>query len=96
MLVKYNVGKLYLCKLVACIPGCHNWFEGYNLIVQKIYTKQSSGSVLFTDYKFSTNLVKIDTDCVQGQCFVVESNLQNIFVSLSLDKTELPNCFTKS
>ena len=33
MLVKYNDSNMYPCKLVACIPGCHNGFKGYNLIV---------------------------------------------------------------
>ena len=39
MLVEYKDDKFYPCKLVACIPGCHNGFKGYNLIVQETYTK---------------------------------------------------------
>ena len=95
MLVEFDDGKLYPCKLVACIPGCHNGFEGYNLIVQKTFAKNYSKSVLFTEYKFSAELVKIDADCVERECFIVESNLERGFVSLALDKTEWPNKFTK-
>ena len=95
MLVQYNDSNIYPCKLVACIPGSHNELEGYNMIVQETYAKTNTGSVLFTDYKFGSDLVRIDTDCVQGQCFVVESNLKNGFVSLVLDKAEWSNCFTK-
>ena len=94
MLVQYDDGDLYPCKLIACIPGNHNEFEGYSLIVQETYAKNNTGSVLFTDYKFCPTLVRIDADCVQGQCFVVESNLHNGIVSLALDSAKWANCFT--
>ena len=84
-LVQYDDGELYPCKLVACIPGAYNNFDGYELIIQETYAKNNTGSVLFTDYKFSQDLVKISADCVQGPCFVVESNINNGIVLLAFD-----------
>ena len=86
--MKYDDGNLYPCKLVACILGVYNEFEGHALIVQKTFAKNNTDSMLFTEYKFCSDLIRMDADCVQGQCFVVESNLQNGFVSLALNKNE--------
>ena len=51
--------------------------------------------MLFTDYKFCSNLINMNLDFVQEQYFGVESNLQNGLVSLALNIAELPNYFTE-
>ena len=35
MLINYNDGNDYPCKLIVCIPGEYNTFGGYQLIVQE-------------------------------------------------------------
>jgi len=93
LLVKYDDGMDYPCKLIACIPGKENGFDGYDLIIQETTEKLQSGSILFDDYVFSHDLVKIDANCVQGQCFVVESAIHLDRVSLAVDKKYWPDLF---
>ena len=81
--------------MIACIPGSHNNFEGYDIIIEATYQNNRTKSVLFTDYKFCSDLVRIDAECIEGQCFVVESNIENNLVSLALDKENWPDEFTK-
>ena len=84
----------YPCKLIACIPGEQNRFDGYHLVIQATTDKLKRGSILFHDYKFSPELRIVDAECVQGQCFVVASNIANNKVSLALDKKYWPEKFT--
>ena len=93
LLVNYDDGMDYPCKLIACIPGEDNGFEGYDLIIQESTNKLQSGSILFHDYVFSPDLVRIDANCVQGQCFVVESAMKANRISLALDQKYWPDCF---
>ena len=89
----YDDGVDYPCKLIACVPGEENGFEGYHLIIQESTEKLQSGSILFDDYVFSHDLVKIDADCIQGQCFVVESTITANKISLAVDKKYWPDYF---
>ena len=86
ILVQFDDNKLYPCKMIACIPGSHNNFEGYNIIVQATYQYNGTKSVLFMDYLFSPDLMRIDAECIEGQCFVIKSNIENNLVSLALDR----------
>ena len=95
ILVQFEDNKLYPCKLIACIPGIYNDFEGYDLIIQAAYDTNGTKSVLFTDYKFCSDLMQIDADCIEGQCFVIESNIEDNLVSLALDRDKWPNEFTE-
>ena len=81
--------------MIACIPGSHNNFEGYDIIVQATYQYNGTKSVLFMDYLFSPDLMRIDAECIEGQCFVIESNIENNLVSLALDREKWPEEFTK-
>ena len=47
------------------------------------------------DYLFSPDLMRIDAECIEGQCFVIESNIENNLVSLALDREKWPEEFTK-
>ena len=91
--MKYDDGMDYQCKLIAFIPGEENGFEGYDLIIQEGKDKLQSGSILFHDYVFSHDLVRIDANYVQGQCFVVESAICANRVSLAVDQKHWPHCF---
>ena len=94
MLVLYKDNKQYLCKLIACIPGSLNKFDGNHLIVQSADRKAKSQSVLFKDYKFSSEFIKIDANSVDGPCFVVESNPDKNIVSLAVDNDKWADKFT--
>ena len=63
-----------------------NGFDGYHLIVQEAKKRTNEGSVLFQDYRFNPNFCMIDADTVNGPCFIIESNIQNGFVTLAQDK----------
>ena len=39
--------------------------------------------------------MRIDADCIEGQCFVIESNIEDNLVSLALDRDQWPNEFTE-
>ena len=80
--------------MIACIPGSHNNFIGYDLIIQATYQNNNTKSVLFTDYKFNSDLMRIDADCIEGQCFVIESNIDDNLVSLALERDKWPNKIT--
>ena len=77
MLVNYDDGNDYPCKLIVYIPGEYNKFEGYQLIVQEGNGKTSKGFVLFQDHAFFPKLTIIDANAVNGPCFVIESDSNN-------------------
>ena len=80
--------------MIAVIPGDHNDFDGYHLLVQEASTKIDEGSVLFIDYKVSPELSVINADTVNGPCFVVETDAANERVSLAKERETWPSLFT--
>ena len=95
MLVLFNNNKRYPCKLIACVPGKDNNFEGNHLIVQCANKKAKQDSVLFNDYIFSSNLVQIDAECCDGFCFVIEMDPSKTIASLAVDRDLWPEKFTQ-
>jgi len=64
-----------------------NYDDGVDyLIIQESTEKLQSGSILFDDYVFSHDLVKIDANFIHRQCFVVESSIKANRISLAVDK----------
>ena len=86
MMVKFDDDEYYPCKLIACIPGKENGFEGYDLIIQEATEKLNGGTILFDCYAFSHDLVRIDADCIQGPCFVFEGAIGANKISLAVDR----------
>ena len=86
MLVLYEDGKTYPYKLIACFPGSFYEFDRHHLIVQQVDKNCYTGSVLFQDYLYSSDLIKIDADTVNGQFFVVETDPGKDIVTLANDK----------
>ena len=94
MYVLFDDNNRYPCKLIACVSGEDNNFEGYHLIVQCADKKAKENSVLFCDYYFDQQLVQIDANCCDGPCFVVDMDPEKIIISAAVDKEEWPNEFT--
>ena len=95
MRVLFEGNQIYPCKLIACVPGNDNDFEGNHLIVQCADKKGKEDSILFHDYIFSTNLVQIDAGCCDGPCFVVDMDPNQQIVCLAVDKEKWPGKFTE-
>ena len=93
MIVRFDDNEYYPCKLIACIPGEENGFEGYDLIIQETTEKLDGGTILFDRYAFSHNLVRIDADCIQGPCFVFEGAINANKISLAVDRENWPDKF---
>ena len=60
-----------------------------------IYYIINLGSVLFKDHKLSPELVSIDADTVNGQCFVMENNSKNKVACLAKERELWARAFTK-
>lgn len=94
MVALYNDRKIYPSKLIGCIPGSFNEFDAYHLIVQQADENNDISSVLFQDYLFSSDLIKIDADTINGPCFLVENDPDKDVVTLANDKEKWEGYFT--
>ena len=94
MLVLYKDEKIYPCKLIACISGSFNEFDGYNLIFQQVDESHNTSLVLFKDYLHFSYLIKNYADTVNGQCFIVQADCDKDIVTLAKDKEKWVEYFT--
>ena len=74
MLVLNDDGEKYSYKLIACTLGSPNEFHGYHLTFQEAQDNNGTAFVLFQDYLYSSDLIRIDENTVYGPCCLVETN----------------------
>ena len=93
MFVLHVDRKTHPCKLIACIPGSFNIPDGYYLIVQQADKNHNTGLVLSQDYLYSSGLIKIDANTINGSYSVVETDSNVHVVTLVDDFRKMAKIF---